>query len=63
MGKAYLKDKIIASLEGFENEIQIFKGGVAGKLGILQDVMDGNDEFENEKDEEVTMLSKKFETI
>ena len=52
MNKAYLKDKIIQSLEGFENEIRIFKGGVAGKLETLQDVMDENDTFENEKDED-----------
>jgi hypothetical protein len=61
MNKKYLKDKIIEKLEKLDNDIDIFTGGVGEKLGQLQSVMDEDDEFENQKDEEVTMLKHKFE--
>ena len=63
MNKKYLKDKIIETLEKLDNDIDIFSGGVGEKLGQLQDTMDGDDEFQNEKDDEVLALEAANKTL
>lgn len=59
MNKKNLKNKIIEHLENFENEIANFKDGIREKLGQLNQMMDDNVVYENEKEDEVAALTKK----
>lgn len=59
MNKKNLKNKIIEHLENFENEIANFKDGIREKLGQLNQMMDDSDVYENEKEDEVAVLTKK----
>jgi hypothetical protein len=61
MNKKYLKDRIESSLESFINDIENFSGNVGEKLGQLGEMMAEDDEYQNDKSQEVTVLSHEYE--
>lgn len=58
MNKKNLKNKIIEHLEILANDIDNFKGGIIEKLGQLDQTMNDDDEYQKNKEEEVTVLAK-----